>query len=244
MAKKRSGLRLRVTGVQMRIPKKQILPPPAVNRIGRLVAEESKRIIEDRLDRGEFPLGGNPYYSTEELKIPMITDGSRGPTYDSAWNPIASRILASAQSNPRQYGSVHGERKWVTFMDGYRQFRQDAGLPASIVDLAVTGKMREDMYAHWTMQQQSGEIEVAAGKRRKVAKNKVLVTMNFELRWRTLASEMVAHYIETNNKSPRLFGFWTQQEQNQIRDILEQYLTRYSELNEPWTGGRFRPVRL
>jgi len=142
------------------------------------------------------------------------------------------------------FGLMYGQKDWIFFLGGYKQFREIAVGRSSHVDLQLTGKMIDDMRVRWNLVQDRGKIRAQIGKRQvRTGRVRELARYTLDIAWDTVSSEEVAWYVQ-NGRAPRQFAFWTEDEQRAIRDVLADYILRYEDhrLIEGNTGGRFQPV--
>ena len=171
-------------------------------------------------------MGGSQFYSNKPLSKPAIIPGWRGPKHTAAWKHIQQRMYAFADENFGLRG-----REWpppadyVFFPGGYAEFKMFAGEPghnSAVVDLYLTGKMRQDMYVKYRLRQAAGPIQMTVGTKSRRLKGDRVATINLEIAWRTMSSQIIAAHNEMTYG--RRFQFWTPTEQRRLQDALHGFI--------------------
>lgn len=148
--------------------------------------------------------------------------------------------VQQAELQAGQRSPIRGQRGWVYYPGGYRQFRKSVGLKASFVDLQLTGKMMDDLVVNYKTYQSERPVR-AATNASGISQNIVVGSVELELDWATTNSRQIAHYIETG-QFPRPFSFWTDEEVQTIRRIMKDYFDEYGSRPGRDRFGRFLPV--
>ena len=190
-------------------------------------------MIEDRIARSHFPRGGSKFYSSESVSIPTIPVMERGPLFSTEWPNITRRMIEFGNriGNPEllQFGdNVKGQRAWVYFPGGYREFRKEVGKKYNSVNLNLTGQTLSDMFVRTRNYQKKGFIGARQvnGKfvKGKVGSgNKVIAKLDLKIEMRTEESAFIAEMIE-RGKSPRPFRFFTDSEADKIAELYTELI--------------------
>lgn len=129
----------------------------------------------------------------------------------------------------------YGEKRWVKFPGGYRQFRAVVGLESQQVDLRATGKMLDDLEV---------TTKVTRSKNPPKGKKTSLAILELTLGFKTQGSDIIANRVESRDRFGRPFAFFTDEEANLLQGFLDALVVEAAGIKSRDSRGRFIRVRL